>query len=125
MALTNLVNSAPDLLSNTRHCAGAGEHRSADPQRHAAAGQGAQRERERYREPGLLRHHQGDPQAVSISLLDPLLHPQVSPRLSQTEIKIRAHEMKINLRYFEDGGVGGELMSYQSCQRNVSKFSQY
>jgi len=34
---------------------------------------------------------------------------KVSPRLSQTEIKIRAHEAQINLRYFDDGGVGLSL----------------
>ena len=34
---------------------------------------------------------------------------KVSPRLSQTEIKIRAHEAKINLRYFDDGCVGLSL----------------
>ena len=34
---------------------------------------------------------------------------KVSPRLSQTEIKIRAHEAQINLRYFDDGSVGISL----------------
>ena len=31
---------------------------------------------------------------------------KVSPRLSATEIRLRAHEVNINLRYFPDGGVG-------------------
>ena len=33
----------------------------------------------------------------------------MSPRPSQTEIKIRAHEAQINLRYFDDGCVGLSL----------------
>ena len=36
---------------------------------------------------------------------------KVTPRLDQTEIKLRAHEMKINLRYFPDGAVGKSLCS--------------
>ena len=31
---------------------------------------------------------------------------KVSPRLSASEIRLRAHEVKINLRYFPDGCVG-------------------
>ena len=31
---------------------------------------------------------------------------KINPRLSQQEIKLRAHEMQINLRYFNDGCVG-------------------
>ena len=31
---------------------------------------------------------------------------KVSPRLSATEIRLRAHEVNINLRYFPDGCVG-------------------
>jgi len=34
---------------------------------------------------------------------------KVSPRLDQNEIRLRAHEMKINLRYFNDGAVGISL----------------
>ena len=31
---------------------------------------------------------------------------KVSPRLSATEIRLRAHEVNINLRYFPDGCIG-------------------
>lgn len=34
---------------------------------------------------------------------------KISPRLNMTEVKLRAQEKKINLRYFEDGSVGLSL----------------
>ena len=43
---------------------------------------------------------------------------KVSPRLSASEIRLRAHEVKINLRYFPDGCVGGLLASNMSISYN-------
>lgn len=37
---------------------------------------------------------------------------KVFPRLDQSEIRLRANEIKINLRYYEDGGVSFAIKNY-------------
>ena len=51
---------------------------------------------------------------------------KVSPRLSANEIRLRAHEVNINLRYFPDGCVGqtekqkNQTKIYDNVCRNLS-----
>merc|ERR1712222_263078 len=53
---------------------------------------------------------------------------KVAPRLDLSEIKVRASEMEINLRYFEDGDVGislDETVTVSSREMPTSPSSKY